>query len=253
MKNLYLNNRYFFVFLLLVTSSFSCKKENDNLDIMVSEELIIKKLSDHSYIHISDLTLKNGTKVACNGFIYIHNKEAYIFDTPANDIATTDLIQWLQKDKKTIIKGVVFNHFHADCNEGMDVFKKEGIPTIASKKTAKLMALHKYPEPNLLFKEQLTLTLGNKTIINTFMGEAHTVDNIVSYFPDEELIFGGCMIKSRNATKGNLADANIKEWSATVSKIKEAYPKTKTVIPGHGEHGNTELLDYTISLFKAEK
>jgi len=32
--------------------------------------------------------------------------------------------------------------------------------------------------------------------------------------------------------------------------VKEKYPKVKTVIPGHGQTGGIELLDYTINLFK---
>jgi metallo-beta-lactamase class B len=33
-------------------------------------------------------------------------------------------------------------------------------------------------------------------------------------------------------------------------KIKKAFPNLKKVIPGHGEIGDTALLDYTIQLFK---
>ncbi len=230
----------------------SCNKVKYSEVFIISEELRITKINDRSYIHISYLNLKNGATFPSNGFIYINNKEAYVFDTPANDKATTALINWLQNDLKVKIKGVVFNHFHSDCTEGMNVFKDQGIPTISSKKTAKLLLKENRQEPNLLFKDSLKLTLGNKSIVNNFFGEAHTKDNIISYFPEEQIIYGGCMIKSLNAKKGNLADANVVEWSKTVSKIKKAYPKIKIVIPGHGEHGGTDLLDYTISLFKIE-
>jgi metallo-beta-lactamase class B len=53
------------------------------------------------------------------------------------------------------------------------------------------------------------------------------------------------------ATKGFLGDANVKDWSATVRKVKQAFPSVKLVIPGHGEIGGQELLDYTIELFKS--
>lgn len=53
-----------------------------------------------------------------------------------------------------------------------------------------------------------------------------------------------------NASKGYLGDAVVNEWSATVTKIKEAYPDVRSVEPGHGATGGSELLDYTISLFK---
>lgn len=63
-------------------------------------------------------------------------------------------------------------------------------------------------------------------------------------------MFGGCLIKEINASKGYLGDANVQAWAATVKKVKKAYPNVKTVIPGHGEIGGKELLDYTITLFK---
>ncbi len=242
------------VLLLILCISFnSCKREKESKIINISKELQITQLSDNSYIHTSYIYLESGSKFPSNGFIYADNKKAYVFDTPANDQATLELINWLKQDKNVSIKGVVFNHFHRDCTEGADILKKEGIPTIASKKTAKLMLTKNYPEPNLLFKEHITLQIENKTIVNQFFGEAHTSDNIISYFPDEKIIFGGCMIKSLDAKKGNLEDANINEWSNTVSKIKDTYPEVEIVIPGHGDFGDQSLLDYTISLFKTKE
>lgn len=64
-------------------------------------------------------------------------------------------------------------------------------------------------------------------------------------------MFGGCLIKEVDANKGYLGDANLKEWSNTVEKIKKEYPNVAIVVPGHGEFGDEKLLDYTIRLFKA--
>ncbi|MDY8138208.1 subclass B1 metallo-beta-lactamase [Aquimarina sp. 2201CG5-10] len=236
----------------LLVTIISCKKKSTSEVISISPELTINKLSDHNYIHISTITLSNGKKFPCNGFVYVNNNEAYIFDSPATDQATTELINWLRDEKHLTVKGVVFNHFHSDCTKGIDIFKEQGISTIASHITKTLMINEGYTKPDTVFKNQLELTLGSKKIINTFFGGAHTHDNIVSFFPEENLIFGGCMIKSLNAKKGNLADANLADWSKTVSKIKEAYPNLQIVIPGHGDHGDMALLDYTISLFKTE-
>jgi len=35
-----------------------------------------------------------------------------------------------------------------------------------------------------------------------------------------------------------------------VSEFMRRLPHLKIIIPGHGNYGNTELLDYTIDLFK---
>ncbi|WP_299220462.1 subclass B1 metallo-beta-lactamase [uncultured Aquimarina sp.] len=229
-----------------------CRKTFNSENIHISEDLQLIKLNKHSYIHISYITLKSGATFPCNGFVYLNNKEAYIFDSPATDKATTELISWFRNEQKTTIKGVIFNHFHEDCTKGIEIFKEYGIPSIASSNTKKLMIQKGTPEPNQTFDNYLELKLQDKTIINSFFGEAHTKDNIVSYFPEENILFGGCMIKSINAKKGNLADATINDWSKTVTKIKETYPDLEIVIPGHGTYGDQSLLDYTISLFNTE-
>ena len=65
-------------------------------------------------------------------------------------------------------------------------------------------------------------------------------------------MFGGCLIKELDASKGYLGDASVADWSSTVERVKKEYPNVKIVVPGHGEYGNNKLLDYTINLFKTQ-
>ena len=239
-----------FISPILFVLFLCCKSKEEGKHIEVSQNLKLSKVNDNGYVHISKIFLDNGKQYNCNGFVYVNDDEAFIFDTPSNDIATEHLIKWLQDDKNITIKGVVFNHFHRDCHEGMDIFKKYNIPSIASKRTSELMNQKEYESPDQVFEDSIVLHLGDKKIVNTFFGEAHSEDNIVSYFPDDQILFGGCMVKSLKASKGNLEDANTDEWSHTVKKVKSKYPEVQTVIPGHGKIGDITLLDYTISLFQ---
>jgi metallo-beta-lactamase class B len=93
------------------------------------------------------------------------------------------------------------------------------------------------------------LEMGREKVLIKFLGQGHTRDNVVGYFPSEEVLFGGCLIKEMGASKGYLGDANIDEWSATVEKVKKVFPRVKQVVPGHGEAGDSSLLDYTRKLF----
>jgi metallo-beta-lactamase class B len=101
------------------------------------------------------------------------------------------------------------------------------------------------------FKDSLKISVGKTYTIVKYFGQGHTKDNVVGYFPNENILFGGCLIKEIEATKGYLGDANVFEWSNTVEKVKQQYPNVKIVIPGHGEIGGRDLLDYTIQLFKS--
>lgn len=104
--------------------------------------------------------------------------------------------------------------------------------------------------PQNSFDKEMKLSLDKSYVLVKFFGEGHTKDNVIAYYPDEKILFGGCLIKELGANKGNLADANVATWSNTVQAIKSTFKDIHQVIPGHGKHGTSELLDYTIRLFK---
>jgi metallo-beta-lactamase class B len=123
------------------------------------------------------------------------------------------------------------------------------IPSYAYSLTPQLAAKEKSIGPNHTFDKELSIKVGNETVQCFYFGEAHTRDNIVAWMPKEKVLFGGCMIKTMGAGKGNLADANEADWSTTVKKVKAKFHDVETVVPGHGDWGGAELLDYTIELF----
>ncbi len=213
-----------------------------------SEALKIIPVTENSYMHVSNLRLSNGAVFACNGLIYVNDGSAIIFDTPTDHKTTEKLIGHLRDTNKLKVVGLVVNHFHDDCIGGISAFHQLQIPTFGSQKTIDQIAELSL-KPTNGFNAFLTLKVGSGEVVNRFFGAAHTKDNIVSYIAQDELLFGGCMLKSLHASKGNLDDADITEWANTVSKIKEAYPNLKIVIPGHGDPGDSSLLDYTIELF----
>lgn len=215
-----------------------------------TENLIIKQISENVYQHISYFNSQTFGKVECNGMIVADKKEAVVFDTPTDDKSSAELIKWVEQKLQSKIKAVVPTHFHEDCVGGLKEFNKHKIPSYANSKTLKLAAERGFNVPTNGFENSLTLKVGKKKVYATFFGEGHTKDNIVGYFPAEKTLFGGCLIKELKAGKGNLEDANVREWSETVERVKKKYPKVKTVIPGHGNIGDSSLLDYTINLFK---
>ena len=218
--------------------------------------LEIVPLTSKTYIHHSNLYSETFGKVSCNGLVYIDRHETLILDCPVNDTATRELIRWIEEDTRSRITGVVVNHFHDDCLGTLDLFHQKGIESWANETTLLLARKTGVPEnkiPRHAFDKSFSLTNGKGRVINTFFGEGHTRDNIVSYIPGEQVLFGGCLIKTLQASKGNLADANTAAWSETLSKIKATYPAIKYVVPGHGAHGDRRLLDYTIGLFRDHK
>ncbi|TAJ57882.1 MAG: subclass B1 metallo-beta-lactamase [Chitinophagaceae bacterium] len=225
---------------------------NDSSFVYQSSNLHIKKLSAHVYQHISFLNTNSFGRVECNGMVVVNNKEAIVFDTPTDDKSSAELISYLSKQLGCTIKAIVPTHFHEDCVGGLESFRKKKIPAFASSQT---IALLQAKDPAIIshlrsFDNSMQFTIGGKKVYAEYFGEGHTKDNVIGYFPDDNAVFGGCLIKEMNATKGFLGDANLIAWPETVQKLKQKYPNTKIVIPGHGKSGGSELFDYTIKLFQ---
>ncbi|WPR73788.1 subclass B1 metallo-beta-lactamase [Algoriphagus sp. NG3] len=238
-------------FLLLLITVVKSYSQQTN-PIYESETLQIEQISPNTYVHISYLNTDDFGRVSCNGMIVINDGEALVFDTPANEEASVELLDWLENGQQTSVKGVVATHFHWDCLGGLNEFHARGIPSYASNKTIELAKSAGYPIPKNGFKKKMKLNTGNIEVVNQFLGEGHTKDNFVAFVSSDHVLFGGCMIKELGAGNGYLGDANVPAWSATVRKVKAAYPDVQIVIPGHGKVGGPELLDYTEEMFEKE-
>jgi len=243
--------------ILIVAVSCSKKEKSETRTeqsesiVYKTEILVIKKLSDQVYQHISFLNTESFGRVPCNGMVVVNEDEAIVFDTPTDDSGAAELLDYLStKNKK--VKAVVATHFHNDCVGGLKEFHSRNVPSYANNLTIQLIKEKAQGEvPRNGFENELELRLGQKPVITTFVGKGHTLDNVVAYFPDAQTLFGGCLVKEMNAGKGYLGDADTVAWSETMLKVKMKYPVLKIVIPGHGEPGGVELLDYTEQLFQS--
>ena len=240
------------LFMMSCNAHFEEKnKQEDGFKVMYqSSSLIITKISTHTYQHESFLISESFGKVSCNGLLVIDEGECIVFDTPADDSTSKELIVWVQDAFASKIKLVVPTHFHEDCLGGLNEFTKLGIASNAFSLTNILANSRGFNTTTSFFERSLDVKVGSININVQFLGEGHTKDNVVAYVSKDKVLFGGCLVKSLGAGKGNIADANLNEWSNTVKKVKNTFPETRIVIPGHGKPGNIDLLDFTIKLFQ---
>ena len=225
-------------------------KEFTPIEVYHSENLVITQISDNAFLHTSYLQTNDFGNVPCNGMIARNTNEVIVFDTPTNDKSAEELIKFIKEKLHCKINAIVPTHFHSDCLGGLASFHSNKIASFANSATIELAKANNVVVPQNSFNDSLKIKLGNTYTIVKYFGQGHTIDNVVGYIPKENILFGGCLIKELQATKGYLGDANIGEWSNTVEKVKQQYPNVKIVVPGHGEIGGKELLDYTIKLFK---
>lgn len=241
-------------FVIAITSLNSSAQKRATFkpkELYKSNGLIITQIAENSFEHTSFKQTNDFGYVPCNGLVVRNSNETIVFDTPTNDSSSNELIKWITATLHCKINAIIPTHFHDDCLGGLKAFDENNIPSYAYFKTIELAKENKYDVPKNSFRDSLILKLGDSNIVAKFFGEGHTKDNVTGYFPNDNILFGGCLLKELGAGKGYLGDANVAAWSGTVEKVKTAYPNVKIVVPGHGDYGNKKLLDYTIKLFKA--
>lgn len=243
-----------FIVVFIVDSNLYAQSENEpsSQEVYKSDDLIIIQITENSFVHTSFKHTNDFGNVPCNGLIIRNANEVIVFDTPPEDKTSEELIKWINETLNCKIKGIIPTHFHDDCLGGLKVFHKHKIPSYAFIKTIDLTKDNNYVTPQNSFRDSITLNVGNEIVFVKFFGEGHTIDNVIGFFPSEKVMFGGCLIKSLNAGKGYLGDANVVEWSTTVEKIKNELVSVNIIVPGHGKFGSKKLLDYTIDLFKTQ-
>lgn len=74
------------------------------------------------------------------------------------------------------------------------------------------------------------------------------------WLPDTKLLYGGCFVKGADATTlGNIADADLARWPASIQRVLSLYGGAKVVVPGHGDLGGPELLTHTLKRIKKKR
>lgn len=243
--------RYFcIIWVILIFANCKTTSTPQPQEIYASENLKIIKFSDHVFQHISYLDTETWGKVPCNGMILTDENESVIFDTTIDNASSIELMHFVENQLNTNIQAIVPTHFHEDCLGGLDAFHAEGIPSFALDKTIQLARENKVKTlPQNAFKDRKIFNFGKSSMVALYLGEGHTSDNIVAYYTNEKVLFGGCLVKEIDADKGNLEDANVAAWPRTIKNVKRHYKHANLVIPGHGKAGGIELLDYTRELF----
>jgi metallo-beta-lactamase class B len=79
-----------------------------------------------------------------------------------------------------------------------------------------------------------------------YLGPSHAPDDVFVYFPQERILYGGCVLKEQ---LGNLALADLVEYPKTLTKLQNLHLGYTTIIAGHWSpiHG-PELVDQYLQL-----
>lgn len=209
------------------------------------------KITDSIWVHIT-YKMYEGYNTPSNGVVVRTSEGLVLVDTPWDNEQTKDLIALTREvfDQEFVM--AVITHAHDDRIGGIDTLLENHIKTISTQLTreeAKIRG-YKLPEAEVSIEQDTDFTFGDMKIRVSYPGPGHTVDNTVVWFPQDKVLFGGCLVKALDSTSiGNAADANMLEWPRTLERLIKSYEDVEVVIPGHGGWGTLQLVQHTRDMF----
>lgn len=213
-------------------------------------DLVINQLTDSFYIFTTFKDI-NSYRFPSNSMYLVTENGVVLFDTPWDTTQFQPLLDSIsaRHNKKVVL--AISTHYHDDRTAGLEFLRQNGVKTYSSKFTYDLCQQHNEKQAEFYFVSDTTFSIGNYKFETYYAGEGHTKDNLVIWFDRYKILYGGCLVKStENQGLGNVADANIKEWTPTIKKVMKKYPKPKYVIPGHFGWSNKRALKHTLKLLR---
>ncbi len=215
-------------------------------------KLEITKLNENVFVHVTYGMYQNQA-IPSNGLI-VKTKEGVVlidtgWDTKDDTDNTRQILQWVEDHLHQPVKLCIVTHSHEDRVGGISELKKAGVRVISTPLTAQKSVQEGYESPEAILPADTTFLIGQVPFRCYFPGEGHTSDNIVVWLPSYRILHGGCLIKSVAVFgMGNIADANLQEWSNSVRKLIRQFGSARFVIPGHDGWGDTKALEHTLHL-----
>jgi metallo-beta-lactamase class B len=240
----------------------------------LNKDMIIREIQQGFYIVAHSFPWPHNSLL-----VEMQNSDILLVDTPYTPEATNELLKWekIKFGNRNVI--AINTGYHYDnlggngalIAAGIKVYGSDAIPVMLSQRGEALRALTlgwltdpayseyyeahknlKYIPPNTLYPLQtgLTLNFGNESVVVYYPGPTHTPENVVVYFKERNILFGGCMILAGDSV-GNTADADMAEWPKSIEKLRQF--KIDLLIPGHGDRMDPQLIDHTLDVLAKAK
>lgn len=217
--------------------------------LMLADDLTVEPLAEGVWLHTSYQEMPEWGRVGANGLVVVSGGEAALVDTPWTDDQTRRLTAWVAEHERARVSTVVPTHSHQDCMGGLAAAHRAGARSFASVRTVELARQRGLEPPRVGFTDRVEVQLGSRSLVLRDLGPGHTVDCIVAWIPDAEVLFGGDLIRSAGSTSlGYTAEADLERWPDTVDAIDREYGRARLIVPGHGRPGGHELLERTLEL-----
>jgi metallo-beta-lactamase class B len=193
-------------------------------------------------------------RIPAHGMYFLTERGAVLFDTPWDTTQFQPLLDSIHLKHGSNVIMCIATHWHSDRTDGLEYYKSRGINTYTTLLTDQLSKENNKKRAEFLMTKDTTFHVGQYAFEVYYPGEGHTSDNIVIWFNQEKILYGGCLIKGAEAESlGYLGDANVWEYEATLKKVKKKCPDPKHIIVSHHDWNNLNSLKHSIKLARKLK
>jgi metallo-beta-lactamase class B len=215
--------------------------------------LTITHLTGDLYIYTTWHFIDDGPYPA-NSMYLVTPKGAVMFDTPWDSTQFQPLLDSIYARHGQRVVLCISTHFHADRTAGLAFLQQQGIATWSSAMTLELCRQRHEHQATYTFTQDTTFTIGDYSFRTFYPGPGHTKDNIVIWLPKDKVLYGGCLVKSTEAsTIGNVADGDLIAYPTSIMRLMKEFPHPAYIIPGHLGWTDIQSLEHTLKLCQQYK
>lgn len=218
-----------------------------------AQKLKITPLTGDFYIYTT-YNQYEGSEVPAHGMYLVTDEGVVMFDTPWDTTRFQPLLDSirLRHDKKVIL--CFATHWHSDKTAGLEYYRQQGIKTYTTVQTDELSRKNGKKRAEFLLTKDSLFRAGQYSFETYYPGPGHTEDNIVIWFQQERILYGGCLIKGADDENlGYLGDGNRKAYAATLKKLRKRFRKPAHIIIAHSDWNNLNSLKHSIKMAKELK
>lgn len=218
-----------------------------------SAEMIIElnKINNSVWVHTS-YHEENGALKSSNGLLIVNDEGVVLVDTPWSVKQMESLDKLVKESFNADIKIAITTQTGKDRMGGTGYLIEKQVPIASLEIVAKAAREKGFTVPNKVINtETAVFVMDNIELEIYYPGPGPTTDNTVVWIDKYNLLFGGNMVKELGASSlEDSIESDLSSWAKAIEAIKERYKNIEIVVPGHGQWGDSRLLDYTLEMLE---